>query len=75
MQATESTSTKAPQASAGDQTLRLCSPFIVDGTQPRPAGSHFRVASRVIARWLRRQLAESLRGWALAAGVHPDRYS
>ena len=43
-------------------------------TQPRAYRGRGRLALDATARWLRRALAESLRGWALAAGVPPDLY-
>lgn len=43
-------------------------------SQPRAHRGWGRGAVDASARWLRRALAESLRGWALAAGVPPDLY-
>jgi len=44
------------------------------GAQSMADRGHGSVTSRVVL-WLRHAIADSARGWALAAGVHPDLYS
>ena len=44
-------------------------------TRPQARRGRGRGAVDATARWLRRALAESLRAWAVAAGVPPDLYN
>jgi hypothetical protein len=73
MNATELISTEAPQApTARANTPRPTGPISIDDTRPGPIRGHSGATVHPARAWLRRVLAESARGWALAAGVHPD---
>ena len=73
MKASELISTEAPHAPAArPNTPRPTGPLSIDDTRPGPDRGHSGATVHAVRAWLSRVLAESARGWALAAGVHPD---
>ena len=75
MKASELIITEAPHAPTARNAPRPTGPFSIDDARPGPnRGGHSRATVRAARAWLSHVLAESARGWALAAGVNPDLY-